>query len=260
MGYEAVVHTSMGDFTLELYVDEMPITASNFIDLAQTGFYNGMTFHRVIPNFMVNRAPAAFLSHPAMSSTSASRREPFLTLSGAPPPHTHRPSSAARTPRTRTAAALAPVARTPTPRTPTSATVPPSPATGAATSRTSSPPRSRTSRAPCPWPTRASPTPAAPSSSSTVSARALTAAPHPRSLNPSPARSWNAHPRTQSHSVAHNSFLDFFDNSTPSKHPVFGKTKTDADLDIIKAIVAVPTRSDKPITPVTVTSIDINQV
>uniref|UniRef100_A0A7S1U1H3 Peptidyl-prolyl cis-trans isomerase n=1 Tax=Phaeomonas parva TaxID=124430 RepID=A0A7S1U1H3_9STRA len=52
MGYEAVVHTSMGDFTLELYVDEMPITASNFIDLAQTGFYNGMTFHRVIPNFM----------------------------------------------------------------------------------------------------------------------------------------------------------------------------------------------------------------
>mmetsp|Transcript_27419 Transcript_27419/g.86915 ORF Transcript_27419/g.86915 Transcript_27419/m.86915 type:complete len:219 (+) Transcript_27419:95-751(+) len=167
MGYEAVVHTSMGDFTLELYVDEMPITASNFIDLAQTGFYNGMTFHRVIPNFMVNRAPAAFLSHPAMSSTSASRREPFLTLSGAPPPHTHRPSSAARTPRTRTAAALAPVARTPTPRTPTSATVPPSPATGAATSRTSSPPRSRTSRAPCPWPTRASPTPAAPSSSST---------------------------------------------------------------------------------------------
>ena len=31
----------------------MPRTASNFIDLAQTGFYDGVHFHRVIPNFMV---------------------------------------------------------------------------------------------------------------------------------------------------------------------------------------------------------------
>lgn len=43
----------MGDFTVELYVDKMPITASNWIDLAESGFYNGLTFHRVIKSFML---------------------------------------------------------------------------------------------------------------------------------------------------------------------------------------------------------------
>merc|ERR1719359_2821538 len=42
----------MGTFTLEIYLDRVPITASNFIDLAQSGFYNGVHFHRVIPDFM----------------------------------------------------------------------------------------------------------------------------------------------------------------------------------------------------------------
>ena len=60
--------------------------------------------------------------------------------------------------------------------------------------------------------------------------------------------------------VAHNSFLDWFDGSTPSKHPVFGKTKTAEDLAIIKAIVGVPTRSDKPVTPVVMESITIREV
>ena len=44
--------TSMGQFRVELYTDTMPITAYNFIDLANKGFYNGLHFHRVIPNFM----------------------------------------------------------------------------------------------------------------------------------------------------------------------------------------------------------------
>merc|ERR1712166_103995 len=44
--------TTMGTFKLELFLDRVPITASNFIDLAQTGFYNGVHFHRVIPGFM----------------------------------------------------------------------------------------------------------------------------------------------------------------------------------------------------------------
>ena len=43
----------MGSFTAELYLDSMPITASNFIDLANQGFYNGLHFHRVIDNFML---------------------------------------------------------------------------------------------------------------------------------------------------------------------------------------------------------------
>mmetsp|Transcript_15108 Transcript_15108/g.24648 ORF Transcript_15108/g.24648 Transcript_15108/m.24648 type:complete len:314 (-) Transcript_15108:158-1099(-) len=42
-----------GTFTAELYLDQMPITASNFIDLAKSGFYDGIHFHRVIENFML---------------------------------------------------------------------------------------------------------------------------------------------------------------------------------------------------------------
>eukprot|EP00928_Gymnodinium_smaydae_P061345 TRINITY_DN45442_c0_g1_i1.p1 TRINITY_DN45442_c0_g1~~TRINITY_DN45442_c0_g1_i1.p1 ORF type:complete len:214 (-),score=11.39 TRINITY_DN45442_c0_g1_i1:51-692(-) len=48
----AVCETSVGTFKVELFLDDMPITASNFIDLANTGFYDGLHFHRVIPNFM----------------------------------------------------------------------------------------------------------------------------------------------------------------------------------------------------------------
>merc|ERR1711979_81452 len=48
----ATFETTMGTFKAEIYLDKMPLTASNFIDLAKTGFYNGVHFHRVIPNFM----------------------------------------------------------------------------------------------------------------------------------------------------------------------------------------------------------------
>jgi cyclophilin family peptidyl-prolyl cis-trans isomerase len=42
----------MGAFEVELYLDKMPITAQNFIDLANDGFYDGLHFHRVIKGFM----------------------------------------------------------------------------------------------------------------------------------------------------------------------------------------------------------------
>jgi len=45
--------TSMGGFDIELLLDVMPITVSNFVDLANSGFYNGLSFHRVIENFML---------------------------------------------------------------------------------------------------------------------------------------------------------------------------------------------------------------
>ena len=44
--------TTMGVIKVELFLDRVPITASNFIDLAESGFYNGIHFHRVIPGFM----------------------------------------------------------------------------------------------------------------------------------------------------------------------------------------------------------------
>jgi len=44
--------TSLGEFSAELYMDKLPVTCSNFADLAKTGYYDGMTFHRVIKGFM----------------------------------------------------------------------------------------------------------------------------------------------------------------------------------------------------------------
>jgi cyclophilin family peptidyl-prolyl cis-trans isomerase len=48
----ATFDTSMGVIKAEIYLDRVPISASNFIDLAQSGFYSGLHFHRVIPGFM----------------------------------------------------------------------------------------------------------------------------------------------------------------------------------------------------------------
>jgi cyclophilin family peptidyl-prolyl cis-trans isomerase len=48
----ATLSTTLGDFTIELFVDKMPITAGNFVKLAKSGFYDGLHFHRVIPDFM----------------------------------------------------------------------------------------------------------------------------------------------------------------------------------------------------------------
>jgi cyclophilin family peptidyl-prolyl cis-trans isomerase len=50
--YSAVFHTEKGDFTAELFAKEAPITVSNFVFLARDHFYDGVTFHRVIPGFM----------------------------------------------------------------------------------------------------------------------------------------------------------------------------------------------------------------
>jgi cyclophilin family peptidyl-prolyl cis-trans isomerase len=43
----ATLSTSLGDIQVELFVDKMPITAKNFLDLARSGFYDGLHFHRV---------------------------------------------------------------------------------------------------------------------------------------------------------------------------------------------------------------------
>ncbi|MCL2216423.1 MAG: peptidylprolyl isomerase [Defluviitaleaceae bacterium] len=48
-----ILHTSMGDITLRLFPDEAPIAVDNFTTHARNGFYDGVTFHRVIPGFMI---------------------------------------------------------------------------------------------------------------------------------------------------------------------------------------------------------------
>jgi len=47
------IHTTKGVMSFELYDDATPIAANNFKNLAQKGFYDGISFHRVIPNFMI---------------------------------------------------------------------------------------------------------------------------------------------------------------------------------------------------------------
>lgn len=53
MNRKAVIDTNKGKFTLELFEDKAPVTTENFITLVNKGFYNGLIFHRVIPQFMI---------------------------------------------------------------------------------------------------------------------------------------------------------------------------------------------------------------
>jgi len=51
--YEAVIHTNRGDITVQLRADKAPHGVNNFVFLARQGFYNGLTFHRVEPGFVI---------------------------------------------------------------------------------------------------------------------------------------------------------------------------------------------------------------
>lgn len=49
----AILHTSLGDITVKFYSADAPKTVDNFVKLSQDGFYNGLTFHRVMKEFMI---------------------------------------------------------------------------------------------------------------------------------------------------------------------------------------------------------------
>jgi peptidyl-prolyl cis-trans isomerase B (cyclophilin B) len=49
----AVMRTNKGDIKLQLFADKAPVTVANFVNLAKRGYYDGLLFHRVIPNFMI---------------------------------------------------------------------------------------------------------------------------------------------------------------------------------------------------------------
>ncbi|MBN1284990.1 MAG: peptidylprolyl isomerase [Anaerolineae bacterium] len=51
--YVAHFATSKGEFDLQLFADRTPVTVNNFVFLADEGFYDGLTFHRVIDDFMI---------------------------------------------------------------------------------------------------------------------------------------------------------------------------------------------------------------
>ena len=50
---KATIKTTRGDIRLDLYQDKAELTVANFVNLAQKGFYNNLTFHRVIEDFMI---------------------------------------------------------------------------------------------------------------------------------------------------------------------------------------------------------------
>ncbi|TAF63785.1 MAG: peptidylprolyl isomerase [Cytophagales bacterium] len=50
---KAEIHTAKGVMKVSFFEEDAPNTVKNFTDLAKNGFYNGLTFHRVIPNFVI---------------------------------------------------------------------------------------------------------------------------------------------------------------------------------------------------------------
>ena len=53
LSYSAYLKTSKGDITIDLFSSETPVTVNNFVFLSKEGFYNGVKFHRVIKDFMI---------------------------------------------------------------------------------------------------------------------------------------------------------------------------------------------------------------
>jgi peptidyl-prolyl cis-trans isomerase B (cyclophilin B) len=49
----AIISTSKGDMTVELYENETPVTVENFVKLIKSEFYDGLSFHRVLPDFVI---------------------------------------------------------------------------------------------------------------------------------------------------------------------------------------------------------------
>ena len=52
-GTKAIIHTNHGDLEVQLFDQLAPKTVKNFVELAKKGYYDGVTFHRVIPDFMI---------------------------------------------------------------------------------------------------------------------------------------------------------------------------------------------------------------
>jgi cyclophilin family peptidyl-prolyl cis-trans isomerase len=162
----AVFETTEGTFKAEIFEDQMPITAANFIALVESGFYNGIHFHRIIPGFMVQFGCefARTFGHPRAGTGSS-------PLGNIQDEHTARLSN------------------------------------------------------------------------------------EPGTLSMANTGRPNSGGGQFFINTVHNKFLDWFDTSTPSKHPVFGKITE--GMDIVKRIEAAGTRSGTPTKPVQVTKITI---
>ncbi|NOY26705.1 MAG: peptidylprolyl isomerase [Oligoflexia bacterium] len=167
----ATFQTSLGDFDAELFVDTMPITAGNFIALAKDGFYDGLHFHRVINNFMIQFG-------------CPHSRDPLSSRAGTGgPPH--------------------------------------------GTIQDEFPAEQKISN-------------------------------EPGTLSMANTGRPNSGGSQFFINTKHNSFLDWFDGSSPSKHPVFGRVTS--GMDVVKKIETTRTAAgDRPVTPVKMIKITIRE-
>eukprot|EP01039_Chlorochromonas_danica_P010329 gene10329-11433_t len=187
---KAVFKTTMGDFKVEVFVDQMPLTAGNFIALVNSGFYNGLHFHRVIPNFM-NQFGCPHSRDPASQRAGTGGPQGGST-------YTY-------------------VAKDGTTKTVT-----------------------RTRDGSIPDEFRE---PGCPRLSN-----------EPGTLSMANTGQPNSGGSQFFINTVHNSFLDFWDKSTPSQHPVFGKIVE--GMTVVNNINRTPTdRNDRPRTPVQVISV-----
>ena len=185
MATYATFKTTKGDFKAELYMDQLPITSSNFADLAKTGFYDGLHFHRVIKGFMCQfgcpkskdpRSPVAGTGGPPPGSTYTTPDGTSITRNGGNIPDE----------------LVAEISN------------------------------------------------------------------EPMTLSMANTGQPNSGGSQIFINTKHNSFLDYFDASSPSKHPVFGKVVEGED--IVYAIEGTPTGPrDSPVEPVMVTTIEITE-
>lgn len=81
--YYAVIHTLKGEVLCELFPDKAPISVTNFIQLAEAGFYDGLSFHQVVPGIVV-QAGASTLSYTLPAEISLSHEVGSLALARLP--------------------------------------------------------------------------------------------------------------------------------------------------------------------------------
>ncbi|CAM9173874.1 unnamed protein product [Ectocarpus fasciculatus] len=184
----ATCETSMGTFTLELFTEQMPVTAYNFIDLANKGYYNGLHFHRVIPNFM-NQFGCPHSKDPNSRRAGTGGPEPGSSYE-VPGKGTIKRNSGGSIP-------------------------------------------DEFRQAGCPKLSN-----------------------EPFTLSMANTGQPDSGGSQFFINTVHNSFLDFFDKSTPSQHPVFGKVV--AGQDVITAINNARTTQDRPNTPIQMIRVTVN--
>ena len=80
---KATIKTNMGDIVIELFADKAPKTVANFVTLAEKGFYDGVIFHRVIPNFMIQGGDPTGTGRGGPGYAFADEFDPSLKHTGA---------------------------------------------------------------------------------------------------------------------------------------------------------------------------------